>query len=279
MRRLLIRPGGIGDVIVSLPALEHLAREASFTEVWTTTATVPLIGFADRVRAIADTGLDTLEIRPSARLREILAGFDEIHTWYGSGREQFRDAMQGLPVRFHAALPASPAVHATDFYLAQVGAAGGAVPRIAVPGIPLPRDDRGFAAIHPFSGSLRKNWPRERFAEVAAQLALPVEWIAGPEEELPGARRFDDLSALARWLAGASVYLGNDSGITHLAAACGVPVVAVFGPTDPAVWAPRGRVAVVRQPSLDAVTVASVRSAAARVRDPSTRPPTPGTAA
>lgn len=264
MRRLLIRPGGIGDVIVSLPALEHLARGASFTEVWTPTATVPLIGFADRVRAIAATGLDTFELRPSPGLRETLAGFDEIHTWYGSAREQFREAMQGLPVRFHAALPDSPAAHATDFYLAQVGAAGGAAPRIA-----LPREDCGFAAIHPFSGSPRKNWPRERFAEVAARLALPVEWIAGPEEDLPGARRFADLGALARWLAGASVYLGNDSGITHLAAACGAPVVAVFGPTDPAVWAPRGRVEVVRQPALAGVTVASVRNAAARVRDPS----------
>jgi ADP-heptose:LPS heptosyltransferase len=52
--------------------------------------------------------------------------------------------------------------------------------------------------------------------------------------------RFDDLYELACWLAGASLYVGNDSGITHLAAAAGAPVVALFGPTDPAVWAPRG---------------------------------------
>jgi ADP-heptose:LPS heptosyltransferase len=36
------------------------------------------------------------------------------------------------------------------------------------------------------------------------------------------------------------MYIGNDSGITHLAAATGVPVVAIFGPTDPTIWAPRG---------------------------------------
>ena len=40
---------------------------------------------------------------------------------------------------------------------------------------------------------------------------------------------------------GARVYIGNDSGIAHLAAAVGTPVVALFGPTDPRVWAPRGR--------------------------------------
>ena len=41
-------------------------------------------------------------------------------------------------------------------------------------------------------------------------------------------------------LAGARVFLGNDSGITHLATAAGCPTVAVFGATDPRVWAPRG---------------------------------------
>jgi len=52
--------------------------------------------------------------------------------------------------------------------------------------------------------------------------------------------RIDDLYELAQWLAGARLYIGNDSGVTHLAAAVGIPVLALFGPTDPAVWAPRG---------------------------------------
>ncbi len=57
---------------------------------------------------------------------------------------------------------------------------------------------------------------------------------------MPGADRFDDLGELANWLAGARVYIGNDSGITHLAAAVGTPTVALFGPTDPELWGPRG---------------------------------------
>src|SRR5674476_1158977 len=55
---------------------------------------------------------------------------------------------------------------------------------------------------------------------------------------LPGAVRIDDLYELACWLAKARVFIGNDSGITHLAAAVGTPVLALFGPTDPEVWAP-----------------------------------------
>ena len=71
--------------------------------------------------------------------------------------------------------------------------------------------------------------------------------------------RFQNLDELACWLASARVYIGNDSGITHLAAAVGVPVVAVFGPTDPIVWAPRGeRVRVVSGGNLEEIEVEQV---------------------
>lgn len=66
--------------------------------------------------------------------------------------------------------------------------------------------------------------------------------VGDSEEAFGGARVVsrDSLLAVAGALAGATLYLGNDSGITHLAAAAGCPTVAVFGPTDPAVWAPQG---------------------------------------
>jgi ADP-heptose:LPS heptosyltransferase len=137
----------------------------------------------------------------------------------------------------------------------------GGCDRLAVPRIDCPDVRRGdFVAIHPFSGSARKNWPLARFREVAERLAQPVRWTAGPEEALEGAERFDDLYELACWLAGARLYIGNDSGITHLAAAAGALVVAIFGATDPAVWAPRGE----RVTVLDAIGVNEVVDAARR---------------
>ena len=70
---------------------------------------------------------------------------------------------------------------------------------------------------------------------------MPVQWCAGADDPpLCDAVRFDDLYDLACWLATARLFVGNDSGITHLAAAVGTPVLAIFGPTDPAIWAPRG---------------------------------------
>ncbi len=102
-----------------------------------------------------------------------------------------------------------------------------------------------------------------RFRELAARLALPVRWCAGPQEVLDDAVRFENLYELGCWLASARVYIGNDSGITHLAAAVGTPVVAIFGPTDAAVWGPRGeRVSVLSGGRLDEIAVSEVVDAA-----------------
>src|SRR5690606_26611454 len=83
-------------------------------------------------------------------------------------------------------------------------------------------------------------------AEALRARGRHVQWCRGPAEESlalpPGEEEVPQgtLVERAAHLAAASTYLGNDSGITHLAAAVGCPTVAVFGPTEPRVWAPRG---------------------------------------
>ncbi len=250
MRTLAIRPGAIGDLILSLPALECLKSE--YLEVWSAGACVPLVRFADRVRSIAATGIGLLGVaEPPPSLLPELRGFDRIVSWYGANRPDFVGLTRslGLPFRFLQALPPEGGGHAADFYLRQVAAMDGACRDPAGDGIPRLahlecRGPRGnFAVIHPFSGSARKNWPLGNFRALAGALgrAMPVEWCAGPDDPpLEGAVRIADLYELACWLARARLYVGNDSGITHLAAATGAPVLTLFGPTDPQVWAPRG---------------------------------------
>ncbi len=245
MRRLLIRPGALGDFLVSLPALECL--RSAYTEVWTRTIHLPLVQFADRTRAISATGLDLAGVtEPPAELWDLLAGFDSIVSWYGANRPEFRQSVSRFPFTFFPALPAqgaSPQQHAVDFYLAQARTLSpcdhSGVPHIECP--VQPRED--FAVIHPFSGSPRKNWPLDNFRRLAAELApdLPVFWCRGADDPpLENAVEIADLYQLACWLARARLYIGNDSGVTHLAASVGTPVLAFFGPTDPEVWAPRG---------------------------------------
>jgi hypothetical protein len=219
---------------------------AGYLEVWAASPNVSLARFADRARSIASTGLDLLAITDAPpQLLDDLRGFDSIVSWYGANRPEFREAVRelGLPFTFFAALPQEGAsVHATEFYLDQartlVACASDGIPRIHCN---VPRED--FATIHPFSGSPRKNWPLENFRALARGLerTMPVRWCSGPEDPpLENAVRFADLYELACWLARARLYVGNDSGITHLAAAVGTPVLALFGPTDPEIWAPRG---------------------------------------
>jgi len=118
----------------------------------------------------------------------------------------------------------------------------------------------------PGSGGAAKNWPLSRYYTVARALAweagLKVVWLAGPAEApvLPYIQGLaaaqeqvvwanEPLERLAHLLARTQVYLGGDSGITHLAAAAGARrVVALFGPTDPRVWAPWGEQVTVLTP-------------------------------
>ena len=237
-KRLLIRPGAIGDYIVSLPALEFLRDD--YTEVWTASATVALGRFADRARSIASVGLDRVAITDDDDVVERLRHFDSIHSWYGSGHEAFRERVEqlGLPFTFYAALPSNEDLHAVDFYLKQVGAPLGAKPHIECR--LQKRTELGI--IHPFASNPEKRWPMENFRELAGKLGHHgrVHWCRGPEEVLEQAFYVENLYELGTWLASASVYIGNDSGVSHLAAAVGTPVLAMFGPTNPAVWAPRG---------------------------------------
>ena len=258
--RLIIRPGAIGDFIVSLPAMESLGPE----EVWTASAHAPLVRFGAHARSIVSTGLDLLGItEPDPALIERLRAFDDIVSWYGSNRAEFRALTEslGLPFRFLDALPpAGCTLHVVDYYLLQTGSQPGAAPCISVPA-----RERAGAVIHPFSGSLRKNWPLDCYRELGRRLAktMPVAWCAGPADDLPDAEiRIVNLYELACRLAGARVFIGNDSGIAHLAAAVGTAVVALFGPTDPRVWGPRGRdVRVLQATEMAAIPLADVLAA------------------
>lgn len=125
-------------------------------------------------------------------------------------------------------------------------------------------------ALHAGSGGAAKRWPPDRFAALARRLIacgyrpLLVEGLAdaevttavlaalGTEADRAQVVRGLSIGALAALLRRCVAYIGNDSGVSHLAALAGVPTVALFGPSDPAPWAPVGpRVRVVRAPLCD----------------------------
>jgi len=134
----------------------------------------------------------------------------------------------------------------------------------------LTEEERSRAiVIHPGSGSKKKVWPLERFLEVIHYFQRHsnsrILVVLGPAEGLEVEKAFEgmewemgstapllvkglSLLQLASVMEGGRLFIGNDSGITHMAAALGLPTVAIFGPSDHKIWSPRGeKVFVVRK--------------------------------
>jgi heptosyltransferase-3 len=101
-----------------------------------------------------------------------------------------------------------------------------------------------YAVFHPFASSPDKTWRAERFIEVARRLSgLESVFLAGPGDDASRFKSFrvwknEPLSRLKSLMSGAALFIGNDSGPAHIAAAFGVPTVVLFGSSEPTTWAP-----------------------------------------
>ena len=154
--------------------------------------------------------------------------------------------------------------HITSRWSSQIRAAGLNLPAPIAPMIKIQKDNRcrrdtSKMVIHPGTGGKSKCWPIERFIQLADSVDhSEVHWILGPvecenNEQLVKTLQKrtssknenliinQELDHVTNILAGADLYIGNDSGITHLAAAVGTPTVAIFGSTDPNIWRPLGK--------------------------------------
>lgn len=272
MNTLVVHTGGIGDFLLAFPALDALAREGPVTVAGHSerAALAVAMGLATRAVSMEALDLHTAATAPSARFLDFVAPFDRAMVWMrdddGALKRAFEKAGCGR-VRCAPGLPpANWRGHAADYYLETIGAVAGLrLPPLRLPAVACAWD----VLLHPGSGAARKNWPLERYIGLAERFRAEgkrVGWLLGPAEgalPLPrDAERVEEhaLTRLGGLLADARQYVGNDSGITHLAATVGCDTTAVFGPTDPAVWAPCGWIVrVVRGepwPTVDAVWAA-----------------------
>ena len=98
-----------------------------------------------------------------------------------------------------------------------------------------------YAVIHPFASAPDKTWPAERFVEFARR--MNCVFLAGPEDDITPFKAYKvyknaPIARIKSVISGAQIFLGNDSGPAHIAAAFGIPVVVLFGASDPVTWAP-----------------------------------------
>ncbi|NWF85561.1 MAG: glycosyltransferase family 9 protein, partial [Bryobacteraceae bacterium] len=160
------------------------------------------------------------------------------------------------------------------FYL---GVSRAEIPRARLFAPPSPAQTP-YAVIHPFASAAGKFWPADRFAAAARAIERnrgfrPIV-IGGPGDDFTAFREFQCLegSPLGRVksvLSGASLFLGNDSGPAHMAAAFGIPVIVLYGTSDPVIWAPWRTPNETLKPAggLDALPVEEVLFAVERLLD------------
>ncbi len=228
----------------------------------------------------------------SGGARRFFGDFDRIYSFFASDDSRFRARLAAATdgeVSFHPFRPGGEG-HVSAGYLRAIGEASSAIDArlepmpddLAVASRVLAEskcDSSNLILIFPGSGSPGKNWPAEKFVALAAKLALSnrvsVAVVLGPAETsmepvfreagLPVLKGLDlpTVAAIARL---ASAFVGNDSGVSHLAAAVGASGVVIFGPTDPARWRPMGpggdaSIRVLRREPIDSIEVCEVGDA------------------
>jgi heptosyltransferase III len=297
-RGLIIFPGALGDLICLLPAL-HAIYDFHPKLRLELMAGAELARFAVRRMPIAaGHSIDRREVAllfseaegDRAAAAEFFGQFNRIDCFFASDNEHFCSSLTqvaGGSVSFYPFRP-SGSGHIAECYLRAIGAP------ISYPltkGIAILPDDMcsarqrlealgtepgRFVLVLPGSGSARKNWPADKFAVVAERLRSvhPVLVVLGPAEgSLAGFFHTRSLAVLSELelgeLAGiahlARCFIGNDSGVSHLAAATGARGAAIFGPTDPERWRPLGNVTIIHKEPLEDLSTDLVWRASAEL--------------
>ena len=280
---LVIRGGAIGDFILTLPVLSALRQQFP-------NATLEVLGYPHIAQlAVAGELADavrSIEARPLAgffarggilepELQEYFSSFAIILSYLydpdGIFEANVRRSCKGQFIAGPHRPDGSKNEHATAVFLEPLKRLAifdaDVVPRLTVSVGRNPSSlQSNCIAIHPGSGSEKKNWPIANWIELARRLLDRADvslLVVGGEADgariealkrvLPQDRAevvFNVLlPGLAERLAGCALFVGHDSGITHLAAAVGVPVIALWGETSEALWRPLGAEATILRSS------------------------------
>lgn len=269
---LVIRGGAIGDFILTLPVLRALRD--TFPETHLEVLGYPKMAELAMAGGIID-GYRSIEARPLAgffarngkldpELAEYFASFSIIFSYLYDPDEIFQTNVALSSKAQYIQGPYRPdesqETHATKVFLAPLERLAifdpDPVPRLSIKSSDLPEVNRGkWIAIHPGSGSPKKNWPEENWAGLLERLASETDWnfllLGGEAEEDRVCRLFQGippgrsgmligltLLGVAELLVTTRLFLGHDSGISHLAAALGVPGLLLWGPSKQAIWKP-----------------------------------------
>jgi ADP-heptose:LPS heptosyltransferase len=270
---LVLFPGSLGDIICALPALEVLARMttekiviAARGEAFELCTTFPFVRSVVSLerQIFSQLFLDFQQIEKETY--DFFRSFSNLVSWYGNTQEKVAKNLSLLSQGQFRSFPfftGQEECHAVSYYLRCVNEGA-----LCCPSLRLPKNvvqwqelfwrqrwesSSQVLILHPGSGGRRKRWEPEGFRKVAEwwrqrKRDRHVLILLGPAEEnetkewravgetvtsLP-------LVQIAALLSRAELYLGNDSGVSHVAGAVGARGLVLFGPTQPHKWRPLG---------------------------------------
>jgi ADP-heptose:LPS heptosyltransferase len=256
----IIRLRSLGDCVLTTPALDILKRARPDLRV--------AVAVEERFRAIFEGNPDVDEM--------LAAEWGVVRRWrpglclnlHGGTRSAWITALSGARFRagfghfrnqwvYNARIPRAQeilgverTVHTAEHLASAMfwlGAARVEIPRakLVVEG-QVQRPGRQFGVIHAVAATPEKTWRADGFLAVAEYLkrsGLEPVFIGAASDNLEVFREYRrvhgaPLAEIKKLLSGASLFIGNDSGPAHMAAAFGVPVIEIFGKSDAAIWGP-----------------------------------------
>lgn len=277
---LVIRGGAIGDFILTLPAIAALRQQ--FPQAHLEVLGYPHIiqlaqagGLVDRIQSIEARALAGFFARRGVLaedLADYFSEFDIIVSYLYDPDDIFKTNVGRCSQAQFIVGPYRPnegeKIHATKVYLRPLERFAifdaDHLPRLSLNSQPSALNQ---IALHPGSGSEKKNWPEAQWAELLQQLVHSTDLnllLIGGEAEGERLQRLAaalpitrtkvaqslPLTELARLIQPSAAFIGHDSGISHLAAALGVPGVVLWGNTAEEIWRPpHEKIVVLKNPN------------------------------
>ncbi len=288
-RVAILRLRSLGDCVLTTPALDLLKRCRPDLRL--------AVMVEDRFRAVFEHNPDVELILPPE--------LAPLRSWrprlclnlHGGSRSTWLTALSGArwragyahfrqPFVYNERIPRAQQILGEERTVHTAEHVASAMFRLGVPLAPIPRAKlclerdaprraNAFAVIHPFAATPGKTWAASGFVEVAEHLkdaGLEPIFLGAAADDFSAFRGFRNLQGaplaeVKALLSRASLFAGNDSGPAHMAAAFGVPVVAIFGESNPAIWGPwRTQSEIVTSPSgIAAIETAQVLDAVTRL--------------
>jgi len=254
---LIIREGSLGDLILTLPVIQSLKKNnfyvylagkgiyKNFFEIYSN-----IDGFYSFDNTFF---LPLFSGEENKLLSEFLNNFDLIIFY------EDEKTLQGKTIRkifkgeilFHPVKNEHLKMHIIDYLLLPVRNFSIEIEKH--PFLRIKNEEENIIVIHPGSGSSHKNYKKENFLGIIKKIKeREFKVILGPaefdqfqwwtnkigQEKILKTSFLQDIVDIVKTT---KIYIGNDSGITHLFASCGVKTIAIFGPTSPFIWGPRGK--------------------------------------